>query len=50
MSTNLPHEYSRAEVRKEFLAAIRATVYYWSTLPEKAARERCEGVAFSILA
>lgn len=35
---------------KEFLEHIKGTVEYWSALPGKTDYEKCNGVAFSILA
>ena len=37
------------EVREEFLIHIREISNYWSSLPNRTDKERCDGVAFSIL-
>jgi|SRR5579875_117459 len=50
VSTKSLHQYSRAEVREKFRSGIRGIVDYWAMLPGKTDHERCEGVAFSILA
>jgi predicted RNA-binding Zn-ribbon protein involved in translation (DUF1610 family) len=36
--------------KKDFLEAVISSVDYWSTLPGKTIRDRCYGIAFSILA
>ena len=40
------------EVRSDFLSHVRAMAHYWANAPgtELSVQERCEGVAFSILA
>jgi hypothetical protein len=38
------------EIREDILAHIRHIAHYWASLPDKTAQERCDGVAFSILA
>jgi hypothetical protein len=42
-------QFTQEEIRSQFLSHVRHLVAYWAKLPEKTARERCEGVAFSIL-
>lgn len=37
------------EVRTEFLEQVKVISGYWANLPDKTDKERCEGVAFSIL-
>lgn len=37
------------EVRAEFLQHIRGLVDYWGEMPNRTAREKCDGLAFSIL-
>ena len=44
-----PRAMTTAEARARFLDVVSASVQYWATLPGMPARERCEGVAFSIL-
>lgn len=41
--------YTTKEMRDRVLAHVRHISHYWATLPEKTDRERCDGVAFSIL-
>lgn len=55
--TDQPRAYTEAEVREQFLAQVRTLVRYWagehplSNVPENyTAFQRCDGVAFSILA
>ena len=38
-----------AEVCHEFLNHVMALSRYWSTIPDKTAQERCDGLAFSIM-
>ena len=40
---------SKEKVREEYIDHIRYLVEYWSELPFKTYKERCEGLAFSIL-
>lgn len=42
--------YSEKEVRDKFLRQIKAIANEWSRYENKSNKERCEGVAFSILA
>jgi len=37
------------EVKQDFMNSVRNIALYWSELPNKTPKERCEGVAFSIL-
>jgi hypothetical protein len=37
------------EVREIFLSQVRTMCKYWAELPDKTPRERCDGLAFSIL-
>lgn len=53
-----PREWTREEIRQEFVAHVRMLAQYWATVdlqrgaltPEQNVKERVEGVAFSILA
>lgn len=42
--------YSEKEVKDMFLKKIKSITNYWSNYESKSNKERCEGVAFSILA
>ena len=42
--------YTKEEVRELFLAIIQDNARYWAELPGLTPQERCDGVAFSILA
>ena len=42
--------YSEKEVRDKFLRKIKSITDCWSNYEGKSSKERCEGVAFSILA
>lgn len=45
-----PRAWTEDEVRDEFLQAFRDKAHYWATTPNGGTvKERCEGVAFSIL-
>ena len=44
-----PRAYTVEEVREQFLAHIRQTAAYWANLPDLSSKDRCDGVAFSIL-
>lgn len=47
---NDPHEYTEDEVRELFLKQVWAMTNFWATqVPEQSAKERIEGVAFSIM-
>lgn len=46
---NEPRAKTKEEVREELLAHIRQLAGYWATIPGKTERERCDGLAFSIL-
>lgn len=37
------------EVRVELIEQIKCISSYWTNIPEKSDKDRCEGVAFSIL-
>jgi len=37
------------EARKAFLDTVHAIAHYWATVPDQTPRERCDGLAFSIL-
>ena len=37
------------EVQKELIGQIKCISSYWANLPNKTDKERCDGVAFSIL-
>lgn len=37
------------EVREEFLYQVKVISNYWASIPGKTDKERCKGVAFSIL-
>lgn len=41
--------YSEKEVKDMFLKKIKSITNYWSNYEAKSNKERCEGVAFSIL-
>jgi hypothetical protein len=41
--------YSKEEMRNIFLAGVEQNVHYWASLTDKTDREKCEGVAFSIM-
>ena len=45
----MPRAKTPEEVRGELLAHIKTISRYWAGLPNKTPRERCDGVAFSIL-
>lgn len=45
----MSREYTKDEVRLQFLDQVRTVCHYWAGLPGKSDIERCEGVAFSIL-
>lgn len=46
-----PRVYTKDEVRDKFLEHVRDMANYWATTPQGGTvQERCEGVAFSILA
>lgn len=45
-----PRAYTADEVRDKLLDHVRALARYWAASPDKSPLERCEGVAFSILA
>ncbi|UJD20614.1 hypothetical protein seszw2t2_63 [Salmonella phage seszw] len=45
----MSREYTKEEVREQFLAQVRHVYHYWANLPDKSDIDRCEGVAFSIL-
>ena len=38
------------EVRAEFIAILKTYAAYWASLPDKSPYERCDGMAFSMLA
>jgi hypothetical protein len=42
-------EKPAGEVKDELLDHIRCVADYWARLPDKTPKERCDGVAFSIL-
>jgi len=46
---SIPRAKTVEEVREEFLSHVRMLASYWADLPNKNARAKCEGVAFSIL-
>ena len=37
------------ELREQVLETIRSIAAYWADLPDKSDRERCDGLAFSVL-
>ena len=37
------------EIKEEFLTEVENISHYWTSLPNKTNKERCEGVAFSIM-
>jgi hypothetical protein len=45
----MSREYTLKETREEFLNHVRNMSNYWATLPDKTDKERCDGLAFSIL-
>lgn len=45
----MSRQYTKEEVREQFLAQVRVVYNYWAMLPCKSDIERCEGVAFSML-
>jgi len=55
--TDSPRAYTSDEMRDIFIAAVRDAAAYWASLPETdkatgremSIRNRCDGVAFSIL-
>ena len=50
MPNTRPRAYTPEEVRDMLLDQIRVLSKYWADLPNKSPQERCDGVAFSILA
>jgi hypothetical protein len=45
-----PRAWTENEVRDEFMQACRDNAHYWATTPNGGTvKERCEGVAFSML-
>jgi hypothetical protein len=45
-----PRAKTAEEVKKELLDYIHNTVEYWAKQPDKTPQEKCDGLAFSILA
>lgn len=45
----MSRELTPEEVRNQFLEHVRNVVDYWASLDNQTAKERCEGVAFSML-
>lgn len=45
-----PRAYTKKEVTQFFLGEVHRCVEFWAALPDKTAKERCEGVASSLLA
>lgn len=45
----MSREYTAEEAREHLLDSVRSIVDYWTVAPNQTDRERCEGVAFSIL-
>lgn len=45
-----PRAYTAKEERAALIAHFRNMARYWATQPDKTAQERCDGLAFSILA
>jgi len=41
---------TKVEIKEEFMSHMRSIAKYWAGLPDKTPHERCDGVAFSILA
>lgn len=41
--------YTAEEVRAQFIKQAKGLAEYWAKEPKQTAKERCEGVAFSIL-
>ena len=44
-----PRQWTAYEVRDKMIEHIHNLCRYWSTLPDKSPREKCDGLAFSIL-
>jgi len=44
-----PRAYTVEEVREEMLDYLRNIANYWADLPNKTAREKCDGLVFSFL-
>ena len=44
-----PRAYTEEEVRAKVIAHVSAVAEYWASLPNQTPRERCDGVAFSLL-
>jgi len=42
-------EYTKEEVREQFLDHIRMMVDYWDSIPKETTKEKLSGLAFSIL-
>jgi len=42
-------EYTKEEVREQFLYHVRTMVNYWDSIPKKTTKEKLSGLAFSIL-
>ena len=41
---------TKIEARDEFMHSLAGMAYYWGTLSERSALDKCNGLAFSILA
>lgn len=42
-------ELTAEQVREEVLGHLRHLAFYWASLPDQTPKERCEGMAFSML-
>lgn len=46
----IPRAYTKEEMTDMFLQSVRSIANCWAQYPDKTPEERCNGVAFSILA
>jgi hypothetical protein len=44
-----PRAYTAKEMQEIFIEQVRGIAKYWAELPNREPKERCDGVAFSIL-
>ena len=44
-----PRAFSAEEMREQFLRHLHTMADYWADLPDHSPREKCDGLAFSIL-
>jgi hypothetical protein len=49
MAKAKPRAKTVEECREEVVRHVRVMANYWAEIPDKTPKERCEGVAFSIL-